>query len=392
MLWFTSWGGIRRAVFTTLAGQNCEPTNLCPVTATRDRRSDPETDAGPAWDERPIIGQFRGLPWWAAVSLAFGTTAIAAVIDMLRQDSLGMIYQGVFALGCVAAVCFVQRRSLFGPMVQAPLVFAITVVGAVAVFGQKIGEGLKSLVVSVALPLASNFLPMASTTAVVIGIGLFRLRRESDPNPKVRPNKPLNDRAARVVDGGLADEPEQSSDVRASRERSGPDRVVAPPRRGRPAPDDVPADEPAGRRVSTRGRPSREPGKRDAGDRDAGSREVSGRDAGARDVGGRAESGRDVGRRDAGDRDARRREAAAGRGERSRSEPSSDSGRGGRNRGGEPPARRRDSGADGGRTREERSSSRRGSGRESGGRDTGRDGRGDTAGRQPRRRPPEDSR
>jgi uncharacterized protein DUF6542 len=330
---------------------------VCPVTATRDRRSDPEIGAELAWDDRPIIGQFRGLPWWASVVLAFGVTAIAAFVDMQRQDSLGRIYQGAFVVGCVVAVCLVRRRSLFGPIVQPPLVFAITAIGAVALLSQKSsGGGLKSLILSVALPLTSNFPTMGITTAVVVAIGVFRLWRERDPNPEVRPNRPVKDRAPGGADVGFADAPGQSSGGRGLRERE-KDRAEAPPRRGgRPEPDGAPADERGGRRLPGRGpRPS--------------SREPVGRDGVARDAG-----------RDAA-REARRREA--GRGERGRPEVPPDSARG-RGRGGEPPARRREPGAEGGAPRDDRDAGRRGTGR-----DGGRDGRGSGPGSQPRRRPPE---
>jgi hypothetical protein len=310
-----------------------------------------------AWDDRPIIGQFRGLPWWAAVLLAFGVTAVAAFVDMQRQDSLGRIYQGAFVVGCVVAVCFVRRRSLFGPMVQPPLVFAITAIGAVAMLSQKSsGDGLKALVISVALPLTSNFPTMGITTAVVVAIGLFRWWRERDPDPDMRPNKPARERAPRRADSGLADEPGQGTGGRGLRERSGTDRPAVPPRRGRPDTDDASADERSGRRVPGRGSRSAPSSSREPGGRD------SGRDAA---------------------RDPRRRDAAAGRGERGRAEPPPDSARG-RGRGGEPTPRRREPGAEGGRPRDDR-----GAGRRDPGRDAGREGRGDTPGRQPRRRPPE---
>jgi hypothetical protein len=325
------------------------------VTATRDRRSDPETDAEPAWDDRPIIGQFRGLPWWAAVLLAFGLSAIAAVVDMQRQDSLGRLYQGAFIVGCLGAICLVRRRSLFGPMVQPPLVFAVTAIGAVALLDQKAsGSGLKSLILSVALPLTSNFPTMGITTAVVVLIGLFRWWRERDPDPEIRPNKPPKDRG---VDIGLDDEPGQGVGGRGARDRAAKDRAAAPPRRGRPEVEELPPlDDRAARRTPGRGpRPTREP--------------APGRD-----------SGRDTGR------DARRRDGTAGRSERGRGEPPADTPGRNRGRGGEPSPRRREPGAEGGRGREDR-------GRDERGRpDGGREGRGGTTGRQPRRRPPDSSR
>jgi hypothetical protein len=167
------------------------------VTATRDRRSDlgPEP-AGATWEERPIFGTSRGLPWWAAVLLAFGLATIAAVVDLQRQGSLGHIYQGAYALGCVAAICWVRRRNLFGPMVAPPLVFAVTAVGGVALLApDSTGTGgLKQLLFSVALPLTSNFPTMGITTGVVLGIGVYRLTRQRDPNPRVRPGRSAHDR------------------------------------------------------------------------------------------------------------------------------------------------------------------------------------------------------
>jgi hypothetical protein len=154
------------------------------VTATRDRRSDPEEDGEPTWDERSIFGKSRGLPWWGAVLIAFGLAAIAAAFDMQRQDSLGRVYQGAYIVGCVAAICLVRRNSLFGPMVQPPLVFAVTAVAAVVTLAPDTGAGggLKSLIFSVALPLTSNFPTMAGTTAATVAIGVFRTYRERDPD------------------------------------------------------------------------------------------------------------------------------------------------------------------------------------------------------------------
>jgi hypothetical protein len=314
------------------------------VTATRDRRSDPEVDAELAWDDRPIVGQFRGLPWWGAVVLAFGLTAIAAFVDMQWQNTLGKIYQGAFVVGCLGAICLVRRKSLFGPMVQPPLIFAITAVGAVALLSQKTsGGGLKSLILSVALPLTSNFPTMGITTAVVVLIGSYRWWRERDPDPEMRPTTPRQ----RGADIGLDDEPGQGLGARG-RERPGKDRAATPPRRSRPEMEELPpTDDRAARRAAGRTpRPAREPGRESA-------------------------------------RDARRRDAAAGRAERGRGEPPAEASGRGRGRGGEPTPKRREPGAEGGRSRDER-------GRRDPGRDGGREGRGGTSGRQPRRRPPED--
>jgi hypothetical protein len=155
-----------------------------------------------AWDQRPIFGNARGLPWWAAVLLAFGVAAIAAWIDIHRQDSLGRIYQGAYILGCILAVAAVRRRNLFGPIVQPPLVFAVTAIGAIVLAqpGSPFSAGFKQLVFTVALPLTSNFLTMAFTTALTVAIGLFRLFRQRNPEPRTRSSRgtraPLDEGAA----------------------------------------------------------------------------------------------------------------------------------------------------------------------------------------------------
>ncbi|OLR90066.1 DUF6542 domain-containing protein [Actinokineospora bangkokensis] len=151
------------------------------MTATRDRHGDLDDTAAPTWDERPLFGASRGLPWWGAVLLALGLSAVTAAVDVNRQAALGVVYQVGFVLGCVAAVALVRRRSLFGPMVQPPLVFAATAAGALIVFGPSAGGGLKNLLFNVALPLTSNFPLMAITTAVCLALGIVRLFVQRDP-------------------------------------------------------------------------------------------------------------------------------------------------------------------------------------------------------------------
>ncbi|MPZ79432.1 MAG: hypothetical protein GEV28_03160, partial [Actinophytocola sp.] len=202
----------------------------------------------------------RGLPWWGAVLLAFGLAAIAAIIDMQRQGSLGKIYQGAYVVGCVAAICWVRRRSLFGPMVQPPLVFAVTAIGAVVALAPDTGAGggLKQLVFTVALPLTSNFPTMAFTTGVTVAIGVFRLWHERNPDPEVRANRAAkSDRPSRDDDILGADRPARGSrggePPAGRRERPSKDRVP-PARRGRGEPD--PRADP---RADARGRAEADP-------------------------------------------------------------------------------------------------------------------------------------
>jgi hypothetical protein len=197
------------------------------VTATRDRHSDLEHhDDEPAWDERPIIGASRGLPWWGAVAVALGLTAIAAVVDMQRSDTLGKTYQIVYVVSCVVAIAWVRRRSVFTAMVQPPLVFAVTFVGGYLFFGNRpAGDGMKQFALSVGLPLANNFPTMAIGTAIVLLIGGVRLFTQRNPD-KADDDNP---HAGKVDD--LAGPPPPLREVRGR--RAPRDEVAPPAARGR---------------------------------------------------------------------------------------------------------------------------------------------------------------
>ncbi|MFC5287219.1 DUF6542 domain-containing protein [Actinokineospora guangxiensis] len=198
------------------------------MTATRDRRAElDEERAEPAWDERPLFGRSRGLPWWGAVLLAVGLSAVGAVIDMKANDTLGTIFQVAFVAGCVAAVCLVRRRNLFGPVVQPPLVFALVSVGANVALGAGASGGLKGLVFNVALPLTSNFPTMAITTGVVLAIGVARLFLQKDPDPRKRVKAAAKSRPA-------ADE---ADDAPPPRRRPKPADPARKPERARPRED-----------------------------------------------------------------------------------------------------------------------------------------------------------
>ncbi|OLF07217.1 hypothetical protein BLA60_28885 [Actinophytocola xinjiangensis] len=272
------------------------------MTATRDRRSDPAQDAEPAWDDRLILGRSRGLPWWACVALAFGVTGIAAVVEMQLQDKLGLIFQIVYVLACVVAVCLVRRRGLFGPIVQPPLVFALTAVLAVLLLGESAGNGFRQRIISVALSLTSNFPTMAIATAVTVAIGLYRLFKERDPNPPVRAAK-------RPPRDAEAPRREPRSGERRGRPRPDEGDRERPGRGGRPARDGERREAPP--RDRERGR--REPGERRGRPREQEPRRREPEDRPRRDDRGRGDRGRedrnreDRGRREPGQRPARRR-------------------------------------------------------------------------------------
>jgi hypothetical protein len=146
------------------------------VTATRDRRREPEAELDtPEWGHQSAFGSLRGWPWWGAVLLAVGLSILAEFVDMQANKQLGTIFEVGYFIGCVGAVCAVRRRNLFGPMVQAPLIFALTIPPVVlATKGIKAGASSMSKLIDLGLPMVTGFPTMAVTTGVTVVIGGIR--------------------------------------------------------------------------------------------------------------------------------------------------------------------------------------------------------------------------
>ncbi|QYN22850.1 DUF6542 domain-containing protein [Amycolatopsis sp. DSM 110486] len=232
------------------------------MTAIRDRQSDPDAeDATVPWDERLVVGERRGLPWWAAVLVGFGLAVLGAIIDEKTKGSLDFIFKAGYFVGAVLAVGAVQRRALFGPMVQPPLVLAVTVPGVVLLTGgSSSGNDTLSKLLNIGTPLINGFPTMAITTGVTLLFGFFRIFRERDPDAavKLKDGKPPRGRedgdepparprtrppgSGRPASAGQAPPPAGARRPPRDRDLDGP-----PPRRPRP-----PADPGA--------RPRREPG------------------------------------------------------------------------------------------------------------------------------------
>jgi hypothetical protein len=154
------------------------------VTATHDRRRDPHVGVDPIaeWGQRSAFGAAKGWPWWAVVLLALGLSIVGAFIDMHVSGNLGKVFEGGYFLGCVGAVCFARRRNLFGPMVQPPLVLAVTIpVVVLLTKGMPSGSSTVSKLITLGVPLVTGFPTMAITTGATLVIGGIRFLVQRKP-------------------------------------------------------------------------------------------------------------------------------------------------------------------------------------------------------------------
>ena len=163
---------------------------MCVVSELRDRSAAfdddvEEYDAVP-WNYRAIFGTFRGIPWWAAILSALVPAFIGAFIDINSSKTVGWTFNAVFFIGALAGILLVQRRSLFAPMVQPPLILAATVPTLVLFTGGVQKGGLANMALGLGKPLIDSFPVMAVTTAVTVALGILRIFLQKDPN---RPTK-----------------------------------------------------------------------------------------------------------------------------------------------------------------------------------------------------------
>jgi hypothetical protein len=151
------------------------------VTGTRSRR----TARRGSWDEHALLPDRPGLPWWAAVLSALALAAVGVFADMERLNRLGIVFQACYFLGCLLAVVVVQRKGLFAPMVQPPLILAVAVPGVVLAAGSPPrGGGMIATALTVGTPLINGFPTMAITTGFTLAIGIFRLLMQRRPTPR----------------------------------------------------------------------------------------------------------------------------------------------------------------------------------------------------------------
>ncbi len=237
---------------------------MCGVSELRERSAafDDEVedyDAVP-WNYRAIFGEFRGIPWWAAILCALLPAFIGAFIDINSSKTVGWTFNVVFFAGALAGILLVQRRSLFAPMVQPPLILAATVPTLVLLTGGVAKGGLSAMALGLGKPLIDSFPVMAVTTGVTVALGILRIVLQKDPN------RPTRDE----VREAKAEIKERGKPARKPREEaSDEDR----PRRPRPERAE-PAEGTPARRPRPEGTPARRPrpdgasrGERPAGQR-----------------------------------------------------------------------------------------------------------------------------
>lgn len=178
---------------------------------------------GADWSQRSAFGT-RGAPWWFVVLLAAVPTAIGTVIDVdASSGKPGAWFTGCYIVGCMLAIVLVERRSVFGPMVQPPLVLAIVMPLVVLLSGHNTGGGNTARLLSVAFPLISSFPAMGSTTGIAIVIGLLRIYLQR--LPKNEPREPdLESAPTKRTPPAARRTPDRSAGRRQPRDAAGTSR------------------------------------------------------------------------------------------------------------------------------------------------------------------------
>jgi len=140
--------------------------------------------------ERSLIATVLGIPPLAAIALAAGLTTLGVLVDLQRIGTLGLVFTVCYFSGCVLAVAWVRRRSLFGPMVQPPLILAIAVPAVVlAGSSPRAGTGIAERLLVIGAPLINGFPTMAVTTGAVLVVGIARIAVQRPEATTVRADR-----------------------------------------------------------------------------------------------------------------------------------------------------------------------------------------------------------
>lgn len=126
-------------------------------------------------ENRSILPDLPGLPWWGALLLALGGAAAGIAIDALKGGrELTMVFAVLYVLGCLAAVLLVQQSGVFTAVVQPPLILFVAVPTAYFLFHYSDIHGIKDILINCGYPLIERFLLMFGTAVAVLLIGIAR--------------------------------------------------------------------------------------------------------------------------------------------------------------------------------------------------------------------------
>ncbi|TCJ99854.1 hypothetical protein DFR71_0838 [Nocardia alba] len=126
--------------------------------------------------QRSIVPSVPGIPAWAAILLAAGTTGLGFLIDGLGGETYPTgTFSALYVLGCVLAVCAVRFRGLFSTMVMPPLLLFVAVPLACQMLGGRATTSIKDVLMNLIIPLVERFPTMALATVLVLAIGGARI-------------------------------------------------------------------------------------------------------------------------------------------------------------------------------------------------------------------------
>lgn len=137
-------------------------------------------------------------PGHLLVRVAVLMLAVAVALDLLVGNRLGIIYDVVFVLVCVAAALWVRPRDFFTVGVLPPLLLAATVVTLAVLDRAAVARPDDVLLQAVVSGLAHHALPLVVGYALTLAVlGLRQVALRHDGSLRSRPEAPRQPSAPR---------------------------------------------------------------------------------------------------------------------------------------------------------------------------------------------------
>ncbi|AZI57400.1 hypothetical protein EH165_03725 [Nakamurella antarctica] len=127
-----------------------------------------------------VVTTARGVPWWGAVLIAAILTVGGTAYDIGANNELGWPSRTLSILGAVISVLAVQRRSIFTPMVQPPLVVATSLLICTLIFSS-------GGVLDLGIKLVGAFPAMVMATVAALILGMIRFIAQPLHGSRARP-------------------------------------------------------------------------------------------------------------------------------------------------------------------------------------------------------------